>query len=121
MFVLVSDVDFDWVMSGYYVGYFYDLKGEDMGMFVIVEDVGIFLRVLNDGFVFDGEEQEIYLLIYVYEYIGLIFGYQSIVRYYRDIDVVVVQFMGLIDFEGYNWGLVDIVYGWVLKILCRNK
>jgi hypothetical protein len=108
-------------MSGYYVGYPHDLKGEDMGMLATAEDVGIFLRALNDGSVFDGEEQEIYSSIYVYEHTGLIPGYQSIARYHRDIDAVVVQFTGPTDFEGYNWGLADIVYGRVLKILRRNK
>jgi CubicO group peptidase (beta-lactamase class C family) len=120
-FASVSDVDPDRVMSGYYVGYPHDLKGEDMGMLATAEDVGIFLRALNDGSVFDGEEQEIYSSIYVYEHTGLIPGYQSIARYHRDIDAVVVQFTGPTDFEGYNWGLADIVYGRVLKILRRNK
>lgn len=120
-FASVNDVDPDRVMSGYYVGYPHDLKGEDMGMLATAEDVGIFLRALNDGSVFDGQEQDIYSSIYVYEHTGLIPGYQSIARYHKDIDAVVVQFTGPTDFEGYNWGLADIVYGRILKILRRKQ
>lgn len=56
IFGLLDEVDIDDVMSGYYVGYFYDLKGDEYGMLVIVEDVGIFLRVLNDGLLFEKGE-----------------------------------------------------------------
>lgn len=118
-FASVSDVDLDRVMSGYYVGYPHDLKGEDMGMLTTAEDVGIFLRALNDGSVFDGKEQDIYSSIYVYGHTGLIPGYQSIARYHKDIDAVVVQFTGPTDFEGYNWSLADRIYGRILKILRR--
>ena len=49
----LSEVDIDNVMSGYYVGVDEDFKYEDTGlMLATAEDVGIFLRALNDGSVF---------------------------------------------------------------------
>lgn len=119
-FASVSEVEPDRVMSGYYVGYPHDLKGEETGMLATAKDVGIFLRALNDGTLFDGEEQEIYSSIYVYGHTGLIPGYQSIARYHKDIDAVVVQFTGPTDFEGYNWSLADMIYSRILKILRRQ-
>ena len=80
---LLSEVNIDDVMSGYYVGYDVDLKYNDFrnpagSMVATAEDVGIFLRALNDGSVFNEGEQEIYSSIYVYEHTGLLPGYQSI-------------------------------------------
>lgn len=43
-------------MSGYYVGILDDFKENENGMLVIVEDVGRFIWVLNDGLVFDEGE-----------------------------------------------------------------
>ncbi len=48
----LSEVNIDDVMSGYYVGYDEDFKHQDQGMLATAEDVGIFLRALNDGSVF---------------------------------------------------------------------
>ena len=46
----IREVDTDDVMSGYYVGIEPDIKTEDYGsMLATAEDVGIFLRALNDG------------------------------------------------------------------------
>ncbi len=55
-------------------------------MLATAEDVGIFLRALNDGSVFDEGEQEIYSSIYVYEHAGWVPGYQSIAKYHEDIE-----------------------------------
>ena len=78
-------------MSGYYVGVEDDFKTNENGMLATTEDVGLFLRALNDGSVFDEGEQEIYP--YVYEHGGLVPGYQSLAEYYKDINTVVVQFI----------------------------
>ncbi len=49
----LSEVDLDEVISGYYVGVDKDFKYEETGlMLATAEDVGIFLRALNDGSVF---------------------------------------------------------------------
>jgi len=120
-FSSLKDVDIDDVMSGYYVGIEDDIKTDDYGsMIATAEDVGKFLRALNDGSVFDEGEQEIYSSIYVYEHGGLIPGYQSLAEYHKDIDTVVVQFINTTDFEGYEWNLSEIVINRIVKIL-RNE
>jgi CubicO group peptidase (beta-lactamase class C family) len=116
----LDEVNLDDVMSGYYVGYPLDLKTDKQGMLASAEDVGIFLRALNDGSLFDKGEQEIYSSIYVFEHTGLIPGYQSIAKYHKDIDAVVIQFTGPTNFKGYNWNLADIVYHRIVKILRRK-
>jgi len=118
----IEDVNLDDVMSGYYVGYENDLKTDDNGvMLATAEDLGQFLRALNDGSVFkDKKEQDIYTSIYKYEHTGLIPGYQTIAKYDKDMDMVVIQFTNMVDFEGYNWSLSEIMYNRIVKIL-RNK
>ena len=121
---LLSEVDLDDLMSGYYVGYDDDLKFNDFinpagSMIATAQDVAIFLRALNDGSVFKAGEQEIYSSIYVYEHTGLIPGYQSIAKYHKDIDTVVIQFMNTTNFDGYNWSLSEVFYNRILKILRR--
>ena len=117
----IHKVNIDDVMSGYYVGIDEDIKTADYGsMLATAEDVGIFLRALNDGSLFDEGEQEIYSSIYVYEHTGLIPGYQSIAKYHKDIDTVVIQFVNTTNFDGYNWNLSEIVYNRIVKIL-RSK
>ncbi|MDN5201690.1 serine hydrolase domain-containing protein [Fulvivirgaceae bacterium BMA10] len=117
----LNEVNIDDVMSGYYVGYDADLKTDKQGMLASAEDVGIFLRALNDGSLFDEGEQEIYSSIYVYDHTGLIPGYQSIAKYHKDIDAVVIQFTNTTYFEGYNWNLSEIVYSRIVKKLRRQR
>ncbi len=115
----ITEVDLVDVMSGYYVGYDKDFKANDYGMLATAEDVGIFLRALNDGSVFDEGEQEIYP--YVYEHGGLVIGYQSLAEYHKDIDAVVVQFINTTDFNGYEWNLSEITINRIVKILKRKN
>ncbi len=125
-FSLLSEVDINDVMSGYYVGYDADLKYNDFinpagSMVATAQDVGIFLRALNDGSMFKEGEQEIYSAIYVYEHTGLLPGYQSIAKYHKDIDTVVIQFNNTTNFSGYEWNLAGIVYNRIVKIVRREK
>jgi D-alanyl-D-alanine carboxypeptidase len=120
-FSSLKEVDLDDVMSGYYVGIEEDFKTHEHGMLATAEDVGIFLRALNDGSVFEEGEQEIYSSIYVYEHGGLVPGYQSLAEYHKDIDTIVVQFVNTTDFNGYEWNLSQIIFGRIAKILRRNK
>ncbi|MCM4169513.1 D-alanyl-D-alanine carboxypeptidase [Arenibacter antarcticus] len=120
---LLSEVDLDDVMSGYDVGYDGDLKYHDFinpagSMVATAEDVGIFLRALNDGSLLNDKEQAIYSSIYEYEHTGLLPGYSSIARYHKDSDAVVVQFVSTSG--GYTWNLTEIVYNRVVKIV-RSK
>lgn len=118
----LDEVAISKVMSGYYVGYEEDFKTDNTGlMLATAEDVGIFLRALNDGSVFDEGEQEIYTSIYEYKHTGLLVGYQSIAEYHEDIDTVVIQFTNTTNFDGYNWNLSEIFYGRILKILRKRE
>jgi D-alanyl-D-alanine carboxypeptidase len=106
----MRDVDITKMMSGYHVGYESDLKTDNHGsMIATAEDVGKFLRALNDGSVFVEDEQAIYASLYVYNHNGLIPGYQSFARYYQDIDTVVVLFVNTTNFN--DFGLV-----WLRKL-----
>ena len=118
----IQDVNMDDVMSGYYVGYDTDLKTDDIGsMLATAEDLGKFIRALNEGTVFkDEKEQEIYTSIYEYEHTGLIPGYQTIAKYHNDIDAVIIQFTNTVNFEGYNWNLSEVMYSRIVKII-KNK
>ena len=91
-------------------------------MLATAEDVGKFLRALNDGSIFrDTKEQEIYSSIYRFEHTGLIPGYQSIAKYHKDLDMIVIQFNNTTNFDGYDWNLAEIMYRRVVKILRKNK
>lgn len=120
-FASLSDVNINHVMSGYHVGHPYDLKTDNHGMLASAEDVGIFLRALNNGDLFDGDEQEIYSSIYEYEHKGWVPGYQSIANYHKDIDAVVIQFTNTTDPKLYNWNLADIIYNRIVKIITKTS
>lgn len=117
-FISIDQINMDQLMGGYYVGVEEDIKTTNYGsMIATAEDVGIFLRALNEGVVFGPGEKEIYDSIYVYEHTGLLPGYMSIARYHEEIDAVVVQFVNTTDFSGYEWSISEIVYSRILKIL----
>lgn len=107
----------DSVMSGYHVGYPHDLKEDEFGMLATAEDVGIFVRALNDGSLFDEGEQEIYSSIYEYEHGGWVPGYQSFTKYHEDIDAVTVEFYNTTDAKLYNWNLSEIINSRIVKII----
>ena len=115
----INDVDMNDVMSGYYVGYDTDLKTDGReSMLATAEDLSKFIRALIDGSVFrDKKEQSIYSSIYKYGHTGLIPGYQTIAKYHKDIDAVVIQFTNTVNFNGYNWNMSKIMYNRIVKIL----
>ena len=119
----IQDVNIDDVMSGYYVGYDTDLKTDNIGsILATAEDLSKFIRALNGGSVFrDKKEQEIYTSIYKYEHTGLIPGYQTIAKYHKDIDAVVIQFTNTVNFDGYNWNMSEIMYNRIVKILRKKN
>jgi CubicO group peptidase (beta-lactamase class C family) len=119
-FFSLSEVNIDEVMSGYHVGHPYDLKTDKQGMLASAEDVGIFLRALNDGSVFNEGEQAIYSSIYVYEHSGWVPGYQSFAEYHKDIDTVVILFNNTTDPKLSMWYLAKVEYNRIVKII-RNK
>ena len=119
---MLSDVDIDDVMSGYFLGYEYDIKYNDFiqpggSMVATAEDVGIFLRALRDGTLFNPEEQAIYSSVYEYEHTGLLPGYQSIARYHENIDAVVIQFVNT-SAEGFSyWNKFEKGYNRIVSAL----
>ncbi|MBN2878533.1 MAG: beta-lactamase family protein [Clostridia bacterium] len=123
----LSEVDINDVMSGYYVGSEDDFKDIDTGMVATAEDVGSFIRALNDGSLFNDNEQAIYSSIYEYGHTGWVLGYYSIAYYQEDIDTVVVQFVNtnggtplidLFDTQGGTKVMVaTAVYNRILRIL----
>jgi CubicO group peptidase (beta-lactamase class C family) len=123
-FNMLSEVDPDSLVSGYITEYDGDLKELDYispggSMVATAQDVGIFLRALVDGSLLSDEEESIYSSIYKYGHTGLLPGYQSIARYHKDIDSVVVQ---LVNTSGGNmWSLSEIIYKRIVKILRKKN
>lgn len=117
----LSEVNIVDVMSGYHVGYPADLKTNDYGMHATAEDVGTFLRALNDGSLFEPGEKEIYASIYEYEHSGWVPGYQSFAKYHKELDAVIIEFYSTTDPKLYNWNLAEVVNKRILKILKRQK
>lgn len=120
-FSSLKEVNIDNVMSGYHIGYPYDVKENDYGMHATAEDVGIFLRALNNGSLFDKGEQEIYSAIYEYEHSGWVPGYQSFAKYYKNIDAVIITFYNTTDPKLYNWNLSEIINKRIYKIIKKQK
>jgi CubicO group peptidase (beta-lactamase class C family) len=116
-FASLQGVEIENVMSGYHVGHPFDLKTDKVGMLATAEDVGLFIRALNDGSVFLPGEKEIYSSIYEYQHTGLVPGYQSIASYHKELDAVVVQFTSPTNFEGYNWNIAEVVHNRIVKII----
>ncbi len=116
-FASIKEVNLDQVMSGYHVGYPHDLKESDLGMLGTAEDVGKFIRALNDGSVFAQGEREIYASVYEFEHDGLVPGYQSFARYHRDLDAVIIQFYSTTDPKMYYWNLAEIINNRIVDIL----
>ncbi len=120
---LFSEVDPDLVSSGYYTDHGGDVKMLDFvspggSMVATAQDVGIFLRALNDGSLLSEDEQAVYSSIYEYEHTGLVLGYSSIARYHKDLDAVVIQFVNTSG--GVTWTLTEIVYGRIVRIFSKQ-
>ncbi len=119
-FFSLDDVDIDDVMSGYHVGEDLDFKPINFGMMATAEDVGIFLRALNDGSLLNDDEQTIYSSIYEYEHKGWVLGYQSVARYHKDIDTVVIQFVNTTGGNGDSELTLNVVYDRIVRILRKE-
>lgn len=120
-FSSLSEVNINEVMSGYHVGHPFDLKEDEHGMLATAEDVGIFIRALNNGEIFKPGEQEIYTSVYKNEHAGWVPGYQSFANYYEDLDAVVIQFYNTTDPKLYNWNLSEIINKRIKKIIKRKS
>ena len=117
---MLNEADPGEVVSGYYKGFDGDLKMQNYvcpggSMVATAQDVGIFLRALADGSLLNDDEQAIYSSIYVYEHTGLLPGYSSIARYYKDIDTVVIMFVN--SSGGNSWTTLEVVYNRIVRII----
>lgn len=118
---LLSQVDsIDRVSSGYHDEVEPDLKELDHmspagSMVATAQDVGIFLRTLNDGSLLSEDEQAIYTSVYEYGHTGWVPGYQSIARYDLDTDTVVVLFVN--STGGDTEATIHIVYDRIRRIV----
>lgn len=117
----VTEVDPDDMMSGYHQGHPHDLKSDNIGMVATAEDVGIFLRALNDGALFDEGENEIYSSLYKYNHSGWVPGYMSFANYYEETDAVVVLFTNTTDRKLYLWNMSEVVCGRIARILQKES
>ncbi len=120
-FFSLKEVNLNDVMSGYHIGYDQDLKTDKQGMLATAEEVGIFLRALNNGSVFVEDEQKIYSEIYKYEHSGWVPGYQSFAEYHSSIDTVIVLFNNTTDAKLYMWNLSEIIINRIVKIIKRKE
>ncbi|MFC2089333.1 serine hydrolase domain-containing protein [Bacteroidota bacterium] len=121
---LLSEANIDDVMSGYFVGYDPDIKQNDYiipggSMVATAQDVGLFLRALIDGTLLNEKEQEIYSSVYDYEHTGELPGYQSIARYHKDLDAVVILFINTSG--GNSWSKAESVYRRIIRILEKEN
>lgn len=119
-FASIKDVNIEDVMSGYHKGHNADLKTDDIGMIATIEDVGIFLRALNNNKLLTEKEQKIYSSIYKYEHSGWLPGYQSFAEYHKDIDAVIVTFYSTTDPNLIMWNLAEIINSRFAKIIERK-
>lgn len=121
---ILNEVNLNDVASGYYIGYEKDLKTQNYinpggSMVATSENVGIFLRALNDGRLLNDNEQAIYSSIYDYGHTGLLPGYSSIAHYHKDIDAVVILFVNTSG--GNSWTKSEIVYNRIVRILQKQS
>ncbi|MBI1287316.1 MAG: serine hydrolase [Flavobacteriales bacterium] len=120
-FTSINDVDIEDVMSGFHKGHDADLKTDDIGMIATAEDVGIFLRALNNGNLLTEKEQKIYSSIYKYEHAGWVPGYQSFATYNADLDAIIVTFYSTTDPDLILWNLAEIINGRFAKIIRKES
>ena len=116
----LNEVKINDIMSGYHQGYPLNLRTDDHGMLATVEDVGIFLRALNDGSLFDEGEKDMYASIYEFEHSGWVPGYQSFAKYHEDLDAVVIQFYSTTDKKLLLWNLSQIINKRIYRIIKKN-
>jgi CubicO group peptidase (beta-lactamase class C family) len=125
----LDEVEYDDVVRGYWYRYDDDLRYLGGSMIATAQDVGVFVRALNDGSLLNDDEQAIYSSIYEYGHTGWVPGYYSIARYHQEIDTVVVQFVNTTG--GDTWGLSNVtggktlgianaVYGRIVRMLRRT-
>jgi CubicO group peptidase (beta-lactamase class C family) len=127
---MVSDVDLEKVENGNLLKFSKKMNHLDFiipgySMVASAEDLGKFLRALNDGVLLNEEEQIILSSIYNNEHTeGLIRDYQSIAKYHKNIDAVVVQFSNTTNYDSQRKSKIiynRIIYNRIIKILRKDQ
>lgn len=119
----LSQTNIEEVMSGYHHPYEDDFRDVHFvnpsgSMVASAQDVGVFLRALNNGSLFNEEEKAIYSSVYEYGHKGWVLGYQSTAFYHPELDAVVVQF---VNTTGENSELTtQVVYNRIVEILKKE-
>lgn len=115
-----SEIDMNELMSAYTEGVDENIKDWNHlvpggNMISTAEDVGVFARALRDGSILTDSEQMIYEEIYPYDHTGLVYGYQSIVRYDEKTDSIIVI---LVNTTGrYQWSYFETLYNRIDRII----
>lgn len=126
----LEEVEYDSLISGYWYEYEDDLRELGGSSVATAQDVGLFVRALNDGSLFTLAEQATYSSIYENGHDGWVPGYHSKAWYHEDIDAVVVQFVNTTG--GTTWGAANVVggkatgissiiYGRIIRILRKQR
>ncbi|XAL99570.1 serine hydrolase [Phycisphaeraceae bacterium D3-23] len=119
-FASLDDVDPADVASGYHHRIDDDMKPLAFAtpggsMVATAQDVGQFLRALQDGSLLGDEATAVYTTLYDLEHSGWLPGYYSIARYLPERDAVVIQ---LVSSTGDESELVaNVTYNRILRIL----
>lgn len=92
----LSDIDPSLLVKGYWGNV--DRSMQDYAipggsMVSTVKDIAIFIRALNTGTLLTPSEKKIYSAVYWFDHSGWLPGYQSIARYDKGTDAVVIQFI----------------------------
>ncbi len=121
----LSQTKIEDVVSGYHYPYEDDLREIEYtapggSMVATAQDVGAFLRALNDGSLLNSDEQAIYSSVYEYSHAGWLPGYQSIARYHEDIDTVVIQFVNTTSGSGNAELTSNVVYSRIVRLLRKQ-
>ncbi len=121
----LADVDPAALASGHDRSVPDDLKTLDFNtpggaMIATAQDVGIFVRALNDGRLLTPRQHARYASVSDTSHDGWLPGYQSIARYDAGLDAVVVQFAGVTGGRGETELLAKVNVQRVLRLLRRQ-
>lgn len=118
-YLSMADVDLSKMMSGYHVGYEHDFKDLSQGYIATAENVGRFIRALNNGKAFSNEvEKQVYQSLYRSSHDGWVIGYISKTKYFKENDTVIVQFINTTGNDTIL--LADIVFDRITKLISEN-
>ena len=116
---VLADVDVALLARGYWEGV--DRTEQDYtipggSMVSTASDVGVFMRSLARGSLLSDRERDLYESVFSgYAHSGWLPGFQSVARYYADIDTVIVQFINMTG--GNSEQVAQDVHASVLEVL----